>query len=180
MRGAPPTGGAPRYYFGKLPRQTSGRRVDGRRTRSEQPGLSRFLLPIGGLVALGLCVAGLLVLLDPHGGANLLARIYEALGNSSGAADLENGQGDQVLAKLILAVIALGVGVGGIWLLFLGVGALVGLMRPSRRDRILPWVFVGPALALLAVFLLYPAAATVIRSFLDQNGGRSWTTTPSC
>ena len=139
-------------------------------TRSEQPGLSRFIVPIGGLVALGLVVGGLLVLLDPHGGANLLARIYEALGNTSGATDLENGQGDQVLAKLILAVIALGVGVGGIWLLFLGVGALVGLMRPSRRDRILPWVFVGPALALLAVFLLYPAAATVIRSFLGQNG----------
>jgi alpha-glucoside transport system permease protein len=141
--------------------------------RSEQPGLSRFLLPIGGLIALGLVLAGLLILLDPHGGANLLAKIYDALGNSSGATDLENGQGDQVLAKLILAVIALGVGVGGIWLLYLGVGGLVGLMRPSRRDRILPWVFVGPAIALLAVYLLYPAAATVIRSFLDQNGAPS-------
>jgi len=34
----------------------------------------------------------------------------------------------------------------------------------------LPLVFVGPALALLAVYLVYPAAGTVWRSFFDNNG----------
>jgi alpha-glucoside transport system permease protein len=135
-----------------------------------QPGLSRFILPIAGLIALGACVAGLLVLFDPHGGQNLLARIYDALGNSSGATDLRNGQGDQAIAKILLAVIAIGVGVGGIWLLYLGVGGLVGMLRPTWRDRILPWVFVGPALVLLAVYLLYPAVATIARSFFDAHG----------
>ena len=67
-------------------------------------------------------------------------------------------------------MIAVGVGVGGIWLLYLGVGGLVGLLRPVWRDRILPWVFVGPALVLLATYLLYPAAATVARSFFDAHG----------
>ncbi len=138
--------------------------------RSENPPLSRFILPILGLVALGACVGGILVLIDPHGGANLLAGIYDTLGNSSGAQALRNGQGDQVIAKLILAVIALGVGVGGIWLLFLGVGGLVGTLRPDRRDRILPWVFVGPALILLATYLLYPGVATFARSFFDAKG----------
>jgi ABC-type sugar transport system permease subunit len=38
------------------------------------------------------------------------------------------------------------------------------------RDRILPWVFAGPALALLAVFLVYPAAGTILRSFQDEQG----------
>jgi len=94
--------------------------------RSANPPPSRFILPILGLVALGLCVGGILVLIDPHGGRNLLAAIYDVLGNSSGAHDLRNGTGDQVIAKIILALIALGVGVGGIWLLFLGVGGLVG------------------------------------------------------
>ena len=117
--------------------------------RTESPGLSRFVLPIAGLIGLGLCVAGILVLLDPKGGPNLLASIYEAIGNATGATDLRNGQGDQVIAKLLLAVIALAVGVGGIWLLFIGVGALVSLLQAKWRDRILPWVFVGPALALL-------------------------------
>lgn len=138
--------------------------------RTKSPGLSRFVLPIAGLIGLGLCVGGLLVLLDPHGGANLLASIYEALGNTSGATDLRNGSGDQFIAKILLAAIALAVGVGGIWLLFIGVGALVSLLQPTWRDRILPWVFVGPALALLAVFLVYPAAGTILRSFADDAG----------
>jgi alpha-glucoside transport system permease protein len=138
--------------------------------RAERPGLSRFVLPIAGLIGLGLCVGGILVLYDPQGGPNLLASIYDALGNSSGATDLRNGTGDQVLAKLLLAAIALAVGVGGIWLLFIGVGALVSLLQPKWRDRILPWVFAGPALALLAVFLVYPAAGTILRSFTDDHG----------
>jgi alpha-glucoside transport system permease protein len=138
--------------------------------RTERPGLSSFVLPIAGLIGLGLCVGGILVLYDPHGGPNLLASIYDALGNTSGATDLRNGSGDQVIAKLILAAIALAVGVGGIWLLFIGVGGLVSLLQPKWRDRILPWVFVGPALALLAVFLVYPAAGTILRGFTDDKG----------
>ncbi len=67
-------------------------------------------------------------------------------------------------------MIALAVGVGGIWLLFLGVGALVSMLQPKWRDRILPWVFAGPALALLATYLLYPAVATFFRSFFDAKG----------
>jgi alpha-glucoside transport system permease protein len=138
--------------------------------QAERPGPSRFILPILGLIAVGLCLGGLLVLLDPKGGPNLLASIYDALGNTSGADDLRNGQGDQLIAKLILAAIALAVGVGGIWLLFLGVGGLVSQLQPKYRDRILPWVFVGPALALLAVFLVYPAAGTILRSLQDEAG----------
>jgi alpha-glucoside transport system permease protein len=131
---------------------------------------SRFILPILGVVALALCVGGILVLIDHHGAENLLASIYDALGNSSGAQDLRNGQGDQLIAKLVLMVIALGVGVGGIWLLFLGLGGLVGRLRPVWRDRILPFVFVGPALILLATYLLYPGIATFARSFFDSKG----------
>jgi len=138
--------------------------------QAESPGLSRFVLPILGLIGLGLCGAGILVLYDPQGGPNLLASIYDAIGNTSGATDLRNGQGDQVIAKLLLAVIALLVGVGGIWLLFLGVGGAVGMLQAKWRDRILPWVFVGPALALLAVFLVYPAAGTILRSVQDEAG----------
>jgi alpha-glucoside transport system permease protein len=138
--------------------------------RTENPGRSRFLLPIAGLIGLGLCGAGILVLLDRQGGPHLLASIYDLLGNSAGATALRNGSGDQVIAKILLAAIALAVGVGGIWLLFIGVGSLVSLLRPTWRDRILPWVFVGPALALLAVFLVYPAAGTILRSFVDDHG----------
>lgn len=137
---------------------------------TEKPGLSRFILPVGGLIALALCVAGLIVLFDPHGAQNVLAWVYDTLGNSSGATELRNGQGDQLYAKILLAAIAIAVGVGGIWLLFVGVGGMVGMLRPQWRDRILPWVFVGPALILLTIYLLYPGVATFARSFFDNHG----------
>ena len=70
-------------------------------------------------------------------------------------------------------MIALLVGVGGIWLLFLGVGGAVSLLPAKWRDRILPWVFAGPALVLLAVFLVYPAVGTILRSLHDDKG--QWT-----
>jgi alpha-glucoside transport system permease protein len=138
--------------------------------RTESAGLSRFILPIAGLIGLGLCLGGLLVLLDPKGGANLLASVYQALGNTTGADLLRNGSGDQVFAKILLAAIALAVGVGGIWLLFIGVAWLVSQLPHTWRDRILPWVFAGPALALLAIFLVYPAAGTIVRSLTDDEG----------
>ena len=135
-----------------------------------KPALSRFVAPVAGLIGFALCVAGILVLLDHHGAQNLLASIYDALGNSSGATALRNGQGDQAIAKIVLAVIAIAVGVGGVWLLFVGVGSLVSLLQPKWRDRILPWVFVGPALIMLTVYLLYPGVATFARSLFDNQG----------
>jgi alpha-glucoside transport system permease protein len=137
--------------------------------RSREAGLSRFV-PIAILAALLLAVAGVRVLLDPHGAQSLLASIYDLIGNSAGAQALRNGQGDRFLSKLLLAAIALFVGVGGIWLLFTGLSSLVERLRPRLRDRILPWVFVAPALLLLGVYLVYPAVATIIASFEDKKG----------
>ena len=137
--------------------------------RTQESGLSRFL-PIASLIGLLVAALGVKILLDPHGGQNLLASFYDLVGNSAGAEALRNGQGDQFVAKLLLAAIALFVGVGGIWLLFTGVSTLVERLPPKTRDRILPWVFVTPALLLLSIFLVYPAVSTVIRSFQDAKG----------
>ena len=132
-------------------------------------GSSRTVL-VGSLLGLLLAAVGVKILIDPHGGQNLLAWIYDLIGNGVGAAKLRNGQGDQFLAKLLLAAIALLVGVGGIWLLFTGASSLVERLRPAVRDRLLPWVFVAPALVLLTIYLVYPAVVTVIGSFLDKKG----------
>ncbi len=40
----------------------------------------------------------------------------------------------------------------------------------NRRAAIRPWLFVGPALLLLAVYLVYPVVATFILSFYDRTG----------
>jgi alpha-glucoside transport system permease protein len=132
-------------------------------------GTPRWVL-VASLIGLVIAALGVTVLIDPHGGENLLAAIYERLGNAAGADALRNGQGDQFYAKLLLAAIALLVGVGGIWLLFTSASTIVERFPPKLRDRIIPWVFIAPALVLLSVYLVYPAVATVIRSFFDQKG----------
>jgi alpha-glucoside transport system permease protein len=137
--------------------------------RTQESGLSRFL-PIASLIGLVVAAVGVRILIDPQGGQNLLASFYEMIGNPAGAEALRNGQGDQFIAKLLLAAIALLVGVGGIWLLFTSASTLVERFPPKLRDKVIPWVFVTPALLLLTIFLVYPAVATVFRSFFDQKG----------
>ena len=132
---------------------------------------------VASLIGLVLAGFGVKILLEPNGSTNILAAIYDLLGNPAGADLLRNRQGDQFLAKLMLAVIALLVGVGGVWLLFTGASTAVERLPPKLRDRILPWVFITPAVALLGIYLVYPAVATVIRSFQDGEGaltGANW------
>jgi len=125
---------------------------------------------VGSLIGLALAAIGVTILIDHQGGQNLLATIYDALGNTAGAEALRNGQGDQFTAKLLLVAIALLVGVGGIWLLFTGASAVVERFPPRIRDRLLPLVFIAPAVLLLTVYLVYPAIVTVIRSFQNDAG----------
>jgi alpha-glucoside transport system permease protein len=112
-----------------------------------------------------------MIMADRNAATNLLASIYEALGNAQGAADLERGVGDQGLAKMLLAGVALVVGVGGIWLLYIGISALVGLLAPRWQGRIIPWVFVIPAIALLTMYLVYPTIGTIWASFTVGTNG---------
>ena len=132
-------------------------------------GTSRTVL-VGSLVGLVLAAIGITVLIDREGGQKLLASIYDMLGNAAGAEALRNGQGDQFFAKLLLVAIALLVGVGGIWLLFTAASSLAERTRPAIRDRLLPLIFIAPALLLLAIYLVYPAIRTVIGSFQDEAG----------
>jgi alpha-glucoside transport system permease protein len=143
------------------------------RTESAPRGVSfsALILPLGALLGLGVVGIGLIFLADRHGAQNLLGAIYDFLGNPAAAAAVRNGVADQVLAKLVLAGVALISGVGGIWLLYSAVAQLVSLFRPGIRDRIMPWVFVLPAILLLIGWLVYPGIATIFTSFTDDRTG---------
>ena len=143
------------------------------RTDSPSRGvtLSALILPLGALLSLTVVAVGLVFLADKNGANNLLGAIFDLLGNPAAAMAVRNGVGDQVLAKLLLAVVALISGVGGIWLLYSTVAQLVSLFRPSLRDRIMPWVFVLPAIALLIGWLVYPGVTTIVTSFTNDNTG---------
>jgi alpha-glucoside transport system permease protein len=141
------------------------------RDQGDVGAVRRFAPVVAALVGMAVIGIGVVILADRNAAPNLLSSIYEALGNTQGAADLQRGVGDQVQAKLLLGLVALVVGVGGIWMLYIGVSAVVGLTSPKWQGRILPWVFVIPAIFLLVVFLVYPTIGTIVTSFTAQTNG---------
>ena len=61
----------------------------------------------------------------------------------------------------VIVLVALVVGVGGIFLLYWAMDFAVNRMPEAWRESVRPWVFVGPALVVLSIFLLYPAINTI-------------------
>jgi alpha-glucoside transport system permease protein len=134
-----------------------------------------LLLPIGVVLGAVGVVLGLMFLADRQAAANAAAIFWELVGNGSEAAALRGGGGDLTLAKLIALVVAVVVGVGGVWLFYAGLNAIVErYATEGTRQRILPWIFVGPALLLLGVYLVFPAVLTIISSFTTGAGIKNY------
>jgi alpha-glucoside transport system permease protein len=70
------------------------------------------------------------------------------------------------MSQLITAALAIAVGVGGVILLFIVLNAAVERLPETWETRLKPWVFIGPAVAVVGLFLVFPAVDTVRRSFL--------------
>jgi alpha-glucoside transport system permease protein len=109
-------------------------------------------------------------LADPQGPENLLAGVYDTIGLTGEAAAIRAYGVPSITSKLILAVVALALGVGGVWAVYLGANTLIERLGAAWRERFLPWLFVGPALLLLAVFLVFPTVST-IGTALTEDGG---------
>ncbi|HSK90417.1 MAG TPA: sugar ABC transporter permease [Euzebyales bacterium] len=85
------------------------------------------------------------------------------------------------MLKIANGVIAVAAGVAGAMVLFWVLNALVERLPPKWEQRLKPYVFAGPALAALALFLVFPAVLTIRDSFFDSNstqfvGLRNYTT----
>jgi alpha-glucoside transport system permease protein len=128
-------------------------------------GWRGLLAPLGALVGFIVIVAGLIFLADQQGAANVSAWIYDLLGDGQQAEALRRGGGDRFLAKIIVMAVAVAIGVGGIWLIYTGLNVIVERVGSPWTGRLMPWVFVGPALLVLGVFLVWPAIATLFLSF---------------
>jgi alpha-glucoside transport system permease protein len=72
--------------------------------------------------------------------------------------------------RFALAGVALVVGVVGVFVLYWAMNRLVDYLPTRIRGGVRPYVFVGPALVILAVFLVYPVINTIIISFGDSQG----------
>lgn len=83
------------------------------------------------------------------------------------------------MIKVINALLAVVGGVGGIMLLFWALNAAVERLPEKAEQRVKPYVFIGPAMLAVAVFLVYPGLRTVVLSFFGSNsqefvGGRNY------
>jgi len=72
--------------------------------------------------------------------------------------------------RLVIAAVAIVVGVLGVFALFWAMDTFVDWLPARIRESARPYVFVGPALAILAVFMIYPVVNTVVLSFKDARG----------
>jgi alpha-glucoside transport system permease protein len=72
--------------------------------------------------------------------------------------------------RFVLVGVAIVVGVAGVFLLYWAMNQTVDYLPARYREGVRPYVFVGPALVILGLFLIYPVARTIIISFGDRNG----------
>jgi alpha-glucoside transport system permease protein len=75
--------------------------------------------------------------------------------------------------QLLTGLLAIVAGVAGVFALFWGLNAVVERLPPVWEQRLKPYVFIGPAIAVLGIFLVFPAVRTIYVSFLD-NRSESW------
>jgi alpha-glucoside transport system permease protein len=110
---------------------------------------------------------GLRLLAADDGPERLIENVYRLVGASASADAVATYGLTPTTSKFILTVVALVVGVGGVWLLFLTVNGLVDRLGPRFERIVRPWVFVTPALVLLAFYLVYPTIRTIWISLTD-------------
>ncbi|MFA9432253.1 carbohydrate ABC transporter permease [Egicoccus sp. AB-alg2] len=70
------------------------------------------------------------------------------------------------MTQLLTAFTAIALGVGGVLVLFWGLNVAVDRTNEKTQDKLRPWVFIGPAMLVVTLFLLVPAVDTFRRSFL--------------
>jgi alpha-glucoside transport system permease protein len=69
--------------------------------------------------------------------------------------------------RALVVVVAIVVGVGGVFFLFWAMNKAIDWLPVGFREGVRPYVFVGPALVILSVFLVYPVINTILTAFKD-------------
>jgi alpha-glucoside transport system permease protein len=74
---------------------------------------------------------------------------------------------DENANRFTVVGVAVVVGVGGVFVLYWGMNRAVELLPERFVEGVKPYVFVGPCLVILTVFLIYPVINTILISFKD-------------
>lgn len=77
---------------------------------------------------------------------------------------------DEDANKLLQVLLALVIGIVGVWGLYWGMDRLVNMLPRAAAAATRPFAYVGPAMVLLGFYLVYPAVNTLIISFKNASG----------
>jgi alpha-glucoside transport system permease protein len=72
--------------------------------------------------------------------------------------------------RILVMVVAIAVGVIGVFAMFWGMDRVVSWLPARWSETVRPYVYVGPAMVVLTVFLLYPVVNTIVLSLKDSLG----------
>lgn len=75
------------------------------------------------------------------------------------------------LSKVMQALVALGLGVVGIWALFYAANSMVEALPPRAATILRPYIFVVPAVLAVSLYLIYPTVLTVVQSLTEVPEG---------
>ena len=125
------------------------------------------VLALAGVLAVG--AIGLDMLRDATDLERYLANALDFVGLDASASSIRDNGLTPGTSKTIIAILALVLGVGGVWALFVSANRVVDLLG-RFAERIRPLVFVGPAVALLGFALVYPAISTIVTSLREDGG----------
>ena len=75
---------------------------------------------------------------------------------------------DSGAPKALIAVVALTIGIGGVWGMFSAGDGVVDALPRRLRDAVRPWLFVGPAILIVGIYIVFPAVRTIWISFFDR------------
>jgi alpha-glucoside transport system permease protein len=129
--------------------------------------LGTFFTALGVIL---LMFIGIRFLALEDGPETVLSWLYRRIGLSGEADAIDQLGMNPVMSKLIIAAVALTLGIAGIWALFIVFNKLVELLPERATETLRPWVFLLPALFLLSFYLLLPGVLTIRDSFTLDGG----------
>jgi alpha-glucoside transport system permease protein len=68
----------------------------------------------------------------------------------------------------LLTIVAVAWGVGGIWLVLIILNWMIQHLPPEPRKRVVPFLFVGPAILVLGYYIFLPTVRSLWMSFFDR------------
>ena len=75
---------------------------------------------------------------------------------------------DSGAAKALIVIVALSVGIGAVWVLFYLANRFIEALPQRIGPRLRPLVFVGPAVVILLIYIIFPAIRTMWLSLFNR------------